>query len=257
MHTIAFACHSDPGRTHSENQDRWLADPESGLFVVTDGMGVAEPAQLVVDVLSETIPRELADSANSSDAERAERVSSAVSEVSRRIYAKALEEEAGWLGLGATLALALIHGGRAVLAHLGDSRIYLHHQGRLTALTRDHSLVEELIGLGKLARDQVNPRAFNGGPTRYAGMADEAVAEAQMIELKDGDRLLLCTDGLPSMLDDVAIEGILNARSDLEATCRALVDAANEAGGEDNVTVVLIEAIGCGPSTVGEPTQRG
>lgn len=245
MPPIAYACLSDRGLTHPGNQDRWFADPASGLFIVTDGMAVEEPAQLVVDLLPDAIRRCLGARPNPADASVAAAIRSGIAEVSRCVHAAALEVPGvEWLGLGATIALALVDWPHALLAHLGDSRIYLLRRGRLELMTRDHSYVEELIQLGKLARADVDPRASTGGPTRFAGMTDEAVAETRLLALEAGDRLLLCSDGLPAMLDDSSVESILTAHPAQESACRALVDAANAVGGKDNITVVLIDAVG-------------
>jgi protein phosphatase len=243
MTILTHACLTDRGRAHPGNEDRWLADPVYGLYVVADGMAAEEPAQLVVDLLPQLLRKHGGANFDPTDGAFAERVRSAIAELSRQIHAAALEQPAEWLGLGATIALALVRCPHALIAHLGDSRIYLLRGRQLEALTRDHSLVEELVGQGKLAREQVDRLAFNGGPTRFAGMADEAVADVRWIEFLEGDRLVLCTDGLPSMLDDIAIERMLNAHPQPEAACRALVDAANHAGGGDNITVIVIAAL--------------
>jgi PPM family protein phosphatase len=243
MQTVTYACLSDRGRTHRCNEDRWFADPSAGIFLVTDGMAVERPAQLVVDLLPGLIRHRLGGNSNLADEHASQAVRSAIAEVSERIHAAALEQsDVVWVGLGATIVLALVRWPHALLAHLGDSRIYLLRERRLEALTRDHSYVEELVGKGEMAREEVDRLAFNGGPTRFAGMADEAIADTRVVEMQQGDRLLLCSDGLPGMLDDIAIERILNEHVNAEAACRALVDAANDAGGEDNITVLLIEA---------------
>jgi protein phosphatase len=245
MPTISYACLSDPGRTHLGNQDRWFADPALGLYFVTDGMAVEEPAQLVVDLLPDAIRHRLGSQPDPASASVAKAIGTAIAVVSRQVHETALKvPDLEWLGLGATIALALVKWPHALLAHLGDSRIYLWRGGRLEPMTRDHSFVEELVQLGKLTRADVDSRSFNGGPTRFAGMAEEAITETQVLTLAAGDRLLLCSDGLPAMLDDSHIETILNAHPTPEAACRALIDAANEAGGEDNVTVLVIETAG-------------
>ena len=244
MATITHACLTDRGYTHTGNEDRWLADPDYGLYLVADGMAAGEPAQLTVDLLPELILKHVGSILIRAERTCAERMRLAIAELSRRIHSIALEQQAEWLGLGATIALALVRWPHALLAHLGDSRIYLLRGGRLKALTRDHSYIEEIIEHGRMAREEADRLEFNGGPTRFAGMADEAVADTRWIELQEGDRLLLCSDGLPEMLDDSAIERVLNANPTPEAGCRALVDGANEAGGEDNITVMVIAVSG-------------
>jgi protein phosphatase len=242
MPTLSHACLTDPGRTHPENQDRWYADPDYGLYIVADGMAVEEPAQLVVDLLPDSIRRQFGEASNLAEGASSWKIRYAVAEVSRRIHALALEgPRATWLGLGATLVLALIRWPHALLAHFGDSRIYLLRDGKLEGMTCDHSRVEELVQRGELTREQANGLASNGGPTRFAGMADAVLADTRLVELLTGDRLLLCSDGLTAMLEDSAIQRVLKAYLDPAVACRALIDEANSAGGEDNVTVLIID----------------
>src|SRR5437588_11693176 len=157
MSGIVYAYVTDRGRTHRWNEDRWFADPAFGLFLVADGMAVETPAQLVVDLLPDTLRRQLDSATNL--AASAEKVRAAIAEVSKRIHEVALAEPgAPWLGLGATIALALVRWPVALVAHLGDSRVYLHRDGRLEPLTRDHSLIEQLVDLGRIDREAVKRR---------------------------------------------------------------------------------------------------
>lgn len=245
MSTIRHACLSDLGKTHAGNEDRWYADPAFGLYLVSDGMAYAEPAQLVVDLLPNLLRSHLAGIAALTDQAAAPAVQMAIRDVSKKIRGIAFAEPPKeWEGLGATIVLALVSPPHALLAHLGDSRIYRHRSGLLEALTCDHSLVEELIQAGKLTREEVQQYAFNGGPTRFAGMVGDAHADTKLLELQQGDHLLLCSDGLTSMLRDEQIQAIMNERSSPEEGCRALVDAANAAGGEDNITALVLSWAG-------------
>jgi protein phosphatase len=244
MTTPSHACLTNAGRTHEANQDRWFADPAYGLFIIADGMAVEEPAQIVVDLLPDIIRRRLGEAPDPSAESSAEAIRAAIAEVNQKVLAAALDESrGGWLGLGATIVLAVVRGMRALLAHLGDSRVYLMRDRHLESMTRDHSRVEELVRWGKFTREQADDLKGNGGPTRFAGMVDEAIAETRLLELRPGDRLLLCSDGLTFMLDDSAIARILGAHPTPTSACRALIDAANHAGGEDNITVIILD--GC------------
>jgi len=242
MTPLSHACLSDVGRTHEANQDRWFADPAYGLFIVADGMAVEEPAQIVVDLLPDAICRRLGETPDLSTELSAAAVCAAIAEVSEKVHGVALDRSpGGWLGLGATIVVAVVRQAGALLAHLGDSRVYFMRDGQLQLITRDHSLVAEFVRLGKLTREQADQLKGNGGPTRFAGMTDEAVADTRVVELRPGDRLLLCSDGLSSMLDDSAIASIVAAHPTPASACRALVDEANNAGGEDNITVLIID----------------
>ncbi len=245
MGSISFACLSDRGRAHPGNEDRWFADPGVGLFLVADGMAFAEPAQLVVDHLPEMLRGALTrDGALNEKA--AKHVHETLKELSRLVREVALAKPGGaeWLGLGATLVLSIVRPTQALIAHLGDSRIYRFRAGRLERLTRDHSVKEELVAAGRVDPADAHLIPRWAGPTRFVGMAEEAQADVHLIDTAPDDRLLLCSDGLPTMLSDSEIETILQAHSDPAEICRALVDAANAAGGKDNITALVVAIVG-------------
>jgi protein phosphatase len=233
--TILHACLSDRGRTHPANEDRWLADPEQGLYVVADGMADERPAQLAVERLPGLLRSRLARVSDVGHPRAAEAVRAAVAEVS--------EEVRDLDATGSTLVLALVGGDRALLAHLGDSRIYLLRDGRLRPLTRDHSCLQELVDLGVLTPEEAEGRP-NGGPTRFLGMWGEPVADVTVLDLHSGDRLLLCSDGLTGMLSDGELEEILAREAAPAEACRRLIDAANDAGGDDNITALVVAVVG-------------
>jgi PPM family protein phosphatase len=236
MTAISHAALSDRGRTHDENQDRWLASPEQGLYLVTDGMAEDISPQIVADTLPGLLETALAGVKNLTDPRAADRVRAAIAQVSRKVYA---ETERRYDMLGATIVLALVRGGHALVAHLGDSRAYLLRAGALERLTRDHSQLELLIALGWIKPEEASWRG-NGGPTRYAGMRADAEADVRVLELRPGDRLLLCSDGLTEMLDDDELPPLLAPPLTPERACGRLVAAANQAGGNDNITVVVV-----------------
>ncbi len=240
MLTISHAALSDPGRQHEDNQDRWYVDAAQGLYLVSDGMAEDISPQIVVD----TLPGLLHTAIGGIDdlvAEPAPRqVRGALAVVSRKVREESQRRAREMLG--ATVVLALVRGARALVAHLGDSRAYLLRAGKLERLTRDHSALERMIELGWIKAEDARGRG-NGGPTRYAGMRDEAVADVRCVDLQAGDRLLLCSDGLTEMLDDEVIGPLLDPALTPEQNCERLVAAANAAGGEDNITVVVIALV--------------
>ena len=144
-------------------------------------------------------------------------------------------------GMGSTVVLALVRDSRAIIAHLGDSRAYLLHAGRLRQLTRDHTLAESLVAAGAVSADEAAGHPARSRLTRYVGMPGDPSPETQIIELATADRLLLCCDGLYNMVPLADLERILSGTRDVADVCRELIAAANEAGGEDNVTAVVIE----------------
>jgi protein phosphatase len=242
MLTTLYGCLSDRGQTHAGNEDRWFTDQLVGLYIVSDGMSHEAPAQLVVDQLPGLIRRSVPEDIDIASDAAAQAVQSAVRDVSDLVRAAGQAGPEGeiWQGLGATIALAIVRSPWALLAHLGDSRIYLIRGGRLEAMTRDHSWLEEWVNEGKIAQEEARLCAFNGGPTRFAGMDKPAQADTRLLHLQDGDRILLCSDGLTCMLHDEEIEAILNKQPDPSEACRSLVAAANAAGGDDNITALIV-----------------
>jgi protein phosphatase len=235
-HPILHACLSDRGLTHAGNEDRWLIDPDLGLHVVADGMADERPAQLVVDRLPDLLRVALADVVSLDDPGAAEQVRAALAELN--------EEARDPDSSGSTVVLALIRERRALLAHLGDSRIYLLRAGRLRPQTRDHSLTQKMVDQGVLTPEDAARARSNGGPTRFIGMWGDAVADVRLLDLRPGDRLLLCSDGLTAMLPDEDLQDILARESEPAAACRRLIDAANAAGGEDNITALVLAVPG-------------
>jgi protein phosphatase len=241
MLAIRHAALNDVGRLHQDNDDRWYADPEIGLYFVTDGMANKATPDFIVETLPSLIHEEInAQVADLANANLAGLLQSLLASLNDRV--RQLLYQTACYNLGATLVLALVRGGVALLAHLGDSRIYLHRGGQLLQLTRDHSVVQNMIDNGMLTQAQAVASHGNGGPTRFIGMAGLAMADVRQLTLLPGDRLLLCSDGLTEMLYDEDVLAILNKSSVLQDACRHLVDAANVAGGYDNITVMLIAA---------------
>ncbi len=243
MRALGHAGLSDRGRVRARNEDRWTADVERGLFVVSDGIGGATAGELASEIVIEALPalifERLSGLENPEGPETVERVRAALAELSDKLR----KESAGRLGLegmGATVVVALVEDRAALVAHMGDSRAYLWREHTLKLLTHDHSLVQALIDAGEITVEQAADHPARGRLTRHIGMEGDPLPEARRLELRAGDRLLLCTDGLTGMLDDPLLLLILNEQPDPEAACRALVDAANEAGGTDNITALVV-----------------
>ncbi|MEK6239696.1 MAG: protein phosphatase 2C domain-containing protein [Planctomycetales bacterium] len=243
MGEITFAAISDIGKTRKVNQDRWLADPEQGLYLVADGLGghaagdVA--AQFVVELFPKVLRDELTGISDLAQPEAAQAVSRAVEKVSQRLW-DAAAKRASQQGMGSTIVLALVRESRALIAHLGDSRAYLRRGNDLRPITNDHSLVQLLLDSGRISATEAARHPSRGKLLRFAGMSDPAVAEVQLLDLQSGDRVLMCSDGLSGMLNDAQMEFILRVEPELEKACDSLVAAANEAGGRDNITALMV-----------------
>jgi protein phosphatase len=229
---ITHACLSDRGLTHKDNEDRWFADAAQGIYLVADGMADERPAQVVVDRLPELLCKKLTGVISLADPRAARQVQAAITVVSEVVRER--------IPAGSTLVLVLVRLGRALVAHLGDSRVYLCRNDALEALTRDHSYVEEEIECGVLTRAEADRLQFNGGPTRFIGMWGEPEASVRLLDLQPGDRLLLCSDGLTAMLRDEEIDAILRTHPAPAAACAHLIAAANAAGGRDNITALVL-----------------
>ena len=244
MQNLKWAGLSDVGRVRSANEDRWFVDPQGQLFIVSDGLGGHLGGELAARIVIEILPRQLrkvlGEGTPLNDSNLLQQVSRQVSRLSSRVRAET-QGEPGLSGMGATVVLALIRGGQALVVHLGDSRAYLWRGGRLTQLTRDHSLLQLLIDQGKLSpHREAGPHPAASQLTRYIGMEGDVLPDAQIVDLQPADRLLLCTDGLSSMLDADAIAQILGQEDDPQRSCRVLIERANAAGGRDNVTALVI-----------------
>ena len=243
MGAVTSAGLSDRGRVRPQNDDRWLADHQQGLFLVADGIGGSAAGGLAAQVLVEVLPallrKKLKGIEQLEDPLAVQRVVEALVELSNRLR-KECEARPGMAGTGSTVVLALIRDHHALVAHLGDSRAYLVRGDRFERLTKDHSLVQLLVECGEIEPDQAATHPARAQLTRFVGMPDQALPEARLVELAPGDRLLLCSDGLTGMLDDQRLAAILERGLATEDACRHLIAAANQAGGKDNITVVIV-----------------
>ncbi len=243
MVSITHAGLTDVGRVRQENQDRWFADAEEGLYLIADGIGGSRDgglaAQIVVEVLPPLLRARLQPFRDLADPTCQQELVATVAELSDRLQSES-REQFGAGGLGSTVVLAVVRGTRALVAHLGDSRAYLLRGGRLQQLTHDHTLVQILIDSGEVTVQEAARHPARGQLTRYVGMPSEPLPESQLVELAADDRLLLCSDGLSGMLDGEVLTGILQRQSEPAEACRRLVEAANDAGGQDNITAVVM-----------------
>jgi protein phosphatase len=242
MRITAFGV-TDVGRRRESNEDDFLLEPGSGVYAVADGMGghaAGEIAShLAIETLREVLPRDGAAIETRSVEEATEWLRDAVVEANRRICDSIrLHEERRGMG---TTVVALVHAGQdAVVGHVGDSRMYLLRGDELIRMTSDHSWVNEQVKLGLMNDDTAQRHPMRNIVTRALGSRPDVLVDVATLQVRSGDLLLLCSDGLNTMLSDEQIRATLAAhRHDPEAACRALVEEANRHGGEDNVTVVV------------------
>jgi PPM family protein phosphatase len=222
---------SDVGRQRSANEDSLVIAPP--FFAVADGMGGAKAGEVASATAIEVFGGER-DSSEAAEAQLAR----IVREANRRIHALAVSEES-YRGMGTTLTAAKIARDEVSLAHVGDSRAYLLRGGELEQLTRDHSLVAELERSGQITAEAAEHHPQRSIITRALGPEPDVEVDTYTIAGRDRDLFMICSDGLTSMISDDEVSSILRSAPSLEDAADALVRAANQSGGRDNITVVL------------------
>lgn len=217
------------------------------MFIVSDGMGGRVAGELASKIVVEVFPDFLFERLQQHQAldtvTSKQIVVQALCELSEMIQRES-SKRPDFFGLGATVVMALIRRSYMLLAHVGDSRAYLFRDNTLRLLTKDHSIIQLLIDMGQLKPEDAATHPSRSQITQFMGMEGKVVPDVQGIELQPGDRLLLCSDGLTGMIADADIEKILKQPASPEGTCQALIDAANDAGGKDNISVILINWFG-------------
>jgi PPM family protein phosphatase len=241
----------DTGRARSNNEDAVRIDESIALAVLADGMGgynAGEVASaMAVDHVCKDIARWLAEPLGPrSEAEVSNALMAAAQHANRAVY-DAAQGRAEYAGMGTTLVAALFNEDRVWVGHIGDSRAYRLRGGRLEQLSRDHSLLQEQIDAGLLTPEEAVYSLNRNLVTRAVGVEPEVELEVVGHDLRDGDTVLLCSDGLSDMLPDAAIAQVMRASDKLALTGQALIAAANAAGGRDNISVVLVRARGGAP----------
>ncbi len=237
MDVIAYGL-TDIGKRRKENQDSFRIEEESGFFAVADGMGGMNEGALAskyaVNALYELVNRKIGDEV---DAEKIFLIiKDAIIELSD-LLRSSIGKHAG-----TTIVLALIRGDNTVISHMGDSRAYLFRDGELSRLTEDHNLFALLCKTERFTEEELREDKTHHMLIRYVGM-ENARPYVKVVPIKQGDKLLLCTDGLSEMVKDAEIAEIMRKMPGPEAILRRLVDRANEAGGIDNITAVIIECL--------------
>lgn len=232
------------GRSRSLNEDSHVIDERLLLFAIADGMGGHKGGEVASQTAIEALRAAVAGGRSINDA-----ITMANSAVIERAHGR--PELAG---MGTTMTAAVVAGGRQLLiGHVGDSRAYLLHGGELRRLTQDHSLVEELVRDGRLTPEQAESHPRRSIITRALGVDAEVDVDLYTVEVTPGDRVILCSDGLTTMVRERDIERIARADPDAQRASEALVDAANEAGGEDNITVVVLDVVEVDESAAPDP----
>jgi serine/threonine protein phosphatase PrpC len=237
---------TDVGQVRSTNQDSFLIDEKEHLYIVADGMGGHAGGEIASSLCVQEVAKSIRENraAFSSKAERTHPdpkisnvLANAINHASTKIYEKALEDPS-LKGMGTTATVVKIVDGYAYVAHVGDSRCYLLRCGFIYQVTNDHSLVSEQVRAGILTKEEAELHHLRNVITRSVGYQEEEDVDTTSLQLEDGDLLVLCSDGLHGKVPDKEIS---NLTKELETDAvHKLIQLANERGGDDNITVVVV-----------------
>ncbi|HEY5076834.1 MAG TPA: Stp1/IreP family PP2C-type Ser/Thr phosphatase, partial [Acidimicrobiia bacterium] len=242
---LAAASATDQGLVRSNNEDAFLIDDQRALFAVADGMGGHRGGEVASHTAIEALRAAIANGTPLHDA---------ITRANTAVLTRAAGDDE-LTGMGTTMTAVIAVGGRQLLiGHVGDSRAYLLHEGTLRRATDDHSLVEELVRDGRLTPEQAEAHPQRAIVTRALGVDDDVDVDLYTLEVEVGDRVVLCSDGLTTMVRERDIERLARTETEPQRLAEALVDAANAAGGEDNVTIVVIDVLEIDPATVFDPS---
>lgn len=245
---LEFAAATDTGRQREHNEDAIAVSSVSGLAIVADGMGgynagevaSAMAVYILRSVLDDLIPGY---EGRARGRQMRRLLSDAVQHANEKIHGAAAAQ-AEFDGMATTLVMALFHRRMLTVAHVGDSRLYRWREGELSQLTRDHSEVQEQIDKGLLSVEQARFAANRNIVTRGLGVEASVKVDVASHRIEPGDIYLLCSDGLTDLLDDGDIAAIMtDTQAPLQGNCDALVAQANEFGGKDNISVVLVRVL--------------
>jgi len=241
---------SDTGKKRTNNEDNFGIDQELGLFIVADGMGGHAAGEVASRMAIELILDYTGRTANSDEpyltgfnsrySRAGNRLCSAII-LANQVISDSAANRDEWQGMGTTVVAAWINTetSRLTIAHVGDSRVYLVRHGQIKQLTVDHSLIEEHIREGLISREEAQNSFFRNMITRALGYRERVTPDIIELTIDPGDKLLLCSDGLNTMLSDQEILQIIRPTANLPQACQQLINAANERGGKDNVTVII------------------
>lgn len=252
---------TDVGMKRRVNEDVFVLDPQHGVFLVADGMGGHAAGEVASRVATEEILHALSNAVNDLDETWPEHWDPALSAPANSAIdavvaghhrvTQEMRDDADLKGMGTTVVVAVHQrvDDKLVICHVGDSRAYRLRDGEFALLTNDHSWVHEQVTAGFLTEEAARNHPLKNVVTQALGGSSEPRVDVLETGLQDGDLYLLCSDGLNSMLTDDEIAGLLEPGGSLESSCERLVEAANQRGGNDNISVVLLRARRAEPAT--------
>jgi len=230
------------GRTHvglhrAANEDSILLMPAIGLFAVADGMGGHRGGRVASHMVTGELTRIANELGRALDGEE---LASSLADINRKVHQTG-QESAELFNMGSTCVAISVMGGRVHLAHLGDSRAYLFRAGKVDQLTSDHRVIQPMLDRGEISEDEARTHPMRNVLTRSVGVeADVAVTRTE-VPIQNGDKILLCSDGLSDLITPMQLLDTVLAHDDIDELAMGLIDAANAAGGHDNISVVVVE----------------
>ena len=254
---IAVGARSDTGLVRQKNEDRFAVDLSLNLFILCDGMGGQAAGEVASKLGVDIILEHNRQSARNPDLETVgeyeqmfspvtNRLASSIRLSNQAIY-EAAEQKPSTVGMGSTVVAAQLTGNVLSIAHVGDSRIYLFHEGELRQLTQDHSLVMEQVRQGLISREEAEQSELSNVILRALGAEPDVQVDLDELWVNEGDQILLCSDGLTRMASDAQIAPVLAEPFTAQQACERLVELANERGGEDNVSVIVVRLLASPP----------
>lgn len=245
------------GLVRPENEDAFVVLPDEGVFMVADGIGGvaggAVASQIAVEIVPALLRERLGAFRKNAAREKVQcAVREALQDVNDAMLRKA-SENPGQGDMGTTIVMALLWNNAVLIAHLGDSRAYRLRGSKITRLTQDHALAAQLVRWGKITENQAESNPGKSTLVQHIGADCDPEPDFRWLRPEPGCRLLLCTDGLTGMVNDLAIAHIISSSASVESCCTALVAQANEAGGMDNITALTIQF----QETRLQPRKRG
>lgn len=244
LHKLEFASALDVGRSRKNNEDAIIFDIGARLAVLADGIGGCNAGEVASEMATRIISEGMSRWIHALDSQPSEDFLHQAIEVwvrrANRVIFKSAREVQEFSGMGSTVVVAAFTKDILVVSHVGDSRAYRLRQGQMVRLTRDHSLIQNQLDFGLITQEQAKLSTHRNLITRALGMAEHVDVETKSHDMRVGDILMMCSDGVYDMLDDQEMAKIIMQEDCLDLACKALVDGANKAGGKDNISIVLV-----------------
>ena len=244
MTSLEFYSATDVGRSRGNNEDSVVVDDKIGLAILADGMGGYKAGEVASEMLTSSLSLELSrclrETGGLVTVAQARLAIEACVDIANRAIFTAAHGNPQFSGMGTTLVLGLFCDQGLLLGHVGDSRAYCLREGRLTRMTRDHSLLQQQLDAGLLSLEEAAVSNVKNLLTRAVGVEEVVRLELHLHQVQAGDVFLLCSDGLTDMLSEPAICGMLVNHAELVDAGRALIDGANEMGGRDNISLIAV-----------------